>query len=308
MNAMMVLFFLSILINDYIFKEGVLIKIYIYLFLAYVTVYIFTKRSKFHSTYKHALLAIFSQSYDPTIYGKVKLPTKKLKEFLEAYNKKHNIKVSWTLLLTKIFGNAIKAHPEFNTTIKCGFIMPRDTVDISVLVNLEGKNLAKKTLLDVNKKSLKQLNEELYSSVKNTRAGKDCDFNKQTQLLGLMPSYLSSILMEIVGYLANLGITIKPLGVEKNAFGTIMVTSVGGSFGIEDAYAPLLSFTHTVGIATICSTRKKITLTKNGEDLEEDLLGLNFSLDHRYMDGMLIARLINFLRDSASNPEKIDNL
>ena len=288
----MVMFFLAILLNDWFFKEGLILKIYLYLFIGYGIVYFFTTKSKYHSTYKHILLAIFSQSYDPVIYGKIKIPTKKLKSYLEEYNKKNSTKVSWTLLMTKVFGNSIAKNPEVNTIIKCGFIMPRNCVDISVLVNLDGKNLTKKTLRDVDKKTLLQLNDDLNSSVKKARAGEDVEFKKQNNILGMRPSYFCSILMEVVGFLSNLGITFKPLGIEANAFGTVMVTSVGGSFSIEDAYAPLLSFTYTVGVLTLCSTQKKRTINKNGEVSEEEFLGLNCALDHRHMDGMLIAKLI----------------
>lgn len=139
MNALIVIFFLSMLINDLIFKDGALVRIYIYLFIGYMSIYFVTSKSKVHSIYKHTLLAIFSQSYDPTIYGSMRFSIAKLKVFLDSYNKTHNTKVSWTLLMTKIFGLVIQKHPIINVAIRFGKLVQKETIDLSVLINLDGK-------------------------------------------------------------------------------------------------------------------------------------------------------------------------
>lgn len=113
--------------------------------------------------------------------------------------------------------------------------------------------------------------------------------------------------MEVVGFLSNIGVSIKALGIEKNAFGTLIVTSIGGAFKIEDAYAPLFPSGHTIGVATICSTTRTKLLNKSGEEIEDELMTLNFALDHRYMDGMLIAKLIKEINYYVENPEMISS-
>ena len=52
---------------------------------------------------------------------------------------------------------------------------------------------------------------------------------------------LIGVILEIGGFMSNLGFSIKSLGLTKNAVGTILITSVGGKLKIEDAYAPLIS-------------------------------------------------------------------
>lgn len=208
MNALLVLFFLSIIINDILFKQAYMIKIFICLFTVYLVIYFFTKKSIFHSIYKKIQLASFSHSLDPSIYGKVKLPTMKLKAFLDEYNKVNSTKITWTLLVTKVLATSIAKFPKFNKAIRCGNLVPRNSIDVSLLINISGKvsfyskikwcvvykfiyynkNLAKKLLRNVDKRSLKDLNEELHSSANTIRSGKDKDFNKQVNLLGLFPS------------------------------------------------------------------------------------------------------------------------
>lgn len=84
-------------------------------------------------------MAIFSQSYDPSVYGKFEFPLEKVNKYIEDYKAKHNVKLSYTTLFCKMAAQAIERNPDYNVTIKCGKIVPRDTIDISVLVNVDGK-------------------------------------------------------------------------------------------------------------------------------------------------------------------------
>lgn len=139
MNAILVMFFLAMFLNDFLFKEALMIKIYIYLFMGYFIIYIFTNSSKFHSAYKNLQLAIFSQSFDPTVYSKLKINVEKCQEFLKKYQEKYGEKITMTLLVTKVIGLTLKKYPEFNCAIKCGKLIKRDTIDLGLLVNLNGK-------------------------------------------------------------------------------------------------------------------------------------------------------------------------
>ncbi len=45
-------------------------------------------------------------------------------------------------------------------------------------------------------------------------------------------------MLEVAGFLSNIGIKNKELGVNKNMFGSFLVSSVG-TFKVDNAYAPL---------------------------------------------------------------------
>ena len=139
MNALLVLFFLSIIVNDYFFKEGYFMKIYLSLFCVYYVIYLFTNKSLSHTSYKNALLAIFSQSYDPTVYAKLQFDTGKAKKFLDEYYQKTGHKITWTLFVIKVLATAIRKYPLFNTSIRCGRLIDRKNVDLSCLVDVDGK-------------------------------------------------------------------------------------------------------------------------------------------------------------------------
>lgn len=115
---------------------------------------------------------------------------------------------------------------------------------------------------------------------------------------------LISVIVELIGFLSNLGISCKALNVESNHFGTFMITSVGGtSFKINDGYAPLISFLQVVGICAICSTEKKTYINKEKQKITEEYTNLNFTLDHRYVDGALCSKVIKYILEIADNPQ-----
>lgn len=99
------------------------------------------------------------------------------------------------------------------------------------------------------------------------------------------------VIADTVGFLANLGVSCKPVGIEHNAFGTFLFTSVG-NFGIEDGYAPLVGLTHTVGVMTICKMRQCKELQLDGTYKHEEHMIINTALDHRYMDGVIGSKMI----------------
>jgi hypothetical protein len=188
MNALLVLFFVTFIINDWFFKDGGFLKIYLSFFVLYFIIYLFTKKDKIHSTYKHLMLAIFSQSYDPTVYAKLEYNVDNAKKYIEEYQKKMGIKITWTQFVMKAFAIALKKVPDFNLAIKCGKLVRRNSIDFSCLVNINNKDLAKKTLRNVDAKSMKELYEELNAGAKTIRTGSDEDHKKMTKTLSGMPS------------------------------------------------------------------------------------------------------------------------
>lgn len=46
-------------------------------------------------------------------------------------------------------------------------------------------------------------------------------------------------------------------------------------------------------IATLCSLKIKRTLNKDGSITEREVLPVHFAVDHRYVDGILGAKMMN---------------
>lgn len=140
MNPLLVLFFLSLAIEDFFFRSGALVKYYFWSIIAYAIFNIFSPKSEYHSPARKLLLASYSHSYDPTAYVKIKPEITKAKEYLDKLSEKLGKKITWTLFTTKVIGMVIKKYPEMNYAIKFGKMSDRGTIDLSLLVNIrEGK-------------------------------------------------------------------------------------------------------------------------------------------------------------------------
>jgi hypothetical protein len=139
MNALIVFFFIAMILEDFLFEDGVLLK-YLFrgIFIYWIFYYIMDK-SCFHNVYKKLAMASYSQSYDPTIYVKLKFQTAKAKEYIENLEKKTGKKISITMFFAKCCGEVLKKYPEFNQALKYGAMHDKKTVDISLLVDVGGK-------------------------------------------------------------------------------------------------------------------------------------------------------------------------
>lgn len=68
-------------------------------------------------------------------------------------------------------------------------------------------------------------------------------------------------------------------------------------------YIPLYPFTQTTGVFVSCPVETKKTLNLDGTISVKEYLPVNFTLDHRYIDGVLSAKMVKTARERFNNPE-----
>ena len=139
MNPLIVFFFVAIILEDLLFKEGKLLKYLTYSIICYWVVNIFAAKAPFYSASNKIALATYSQSYDPTIYVKINQNTQKAKEFIAKFEKETGKRITMTLFFAKCLAEVYKNCPEVNQSLKFGSLFQKKTVDFSVLVDMGGK-------------------------------------------------------------------------------------------------------------------------------------------------------------------------
>ena len=139
MNPLMVFFFIAMMLEDYLFKEGKILRGCFYSIVIYWILHVFNKSTIFHSASRKLLLASYSQSYDPTIYSKINLEVQKAKEFLADLEQKTGKRVTMTVFFAKCMAEVLKRYPECNNSLKFGALHQKKTIDISLLVDIGGK-------------------------------------------------------------------------------------------------------------------------------------------------------------------------
>lgn len=189
MNPLFSLFILAMFIEDYICREGKFIKMYLYAIGLYSLFYMFQQRSTFHSPTKKFNMAGYNQSFDPTIYAKVKFDLTKAREFMKKKEKETGKKISITLFWIKIVAEVFNNLPECNEIIRFGLKAKRSDVDLGILVNVgDGKDLANLTMRNVPNRSFADLSDELYKESDTFKKEKNAEYNRSKSILRLFPS------------------------------------------------------------------------------------------------------------------------
>ena len=109
--------------------------------------------------------------------------------------------------------------------------------------------------------------------------------------------------MELIGILSNINISIPCIGLKKNHYGSVILALMGG-YGLKDIYAPLFPYTYTIGVFSSCEVEEKKIINSDGSVSTNEYLPVNFTLDHRYMDGVLSSKMVKAARILFNDPNE----
>ena len=188
MNPLIFFFFLSKFLEDYFFRQGKFIKYYLYLIGFYSVFYYFQHRSTFHSHSKKFNMAAFDQSFDSTVYARVKFDISKAKEYIKKLCEKTKKDINLTIYWIKVVGDVFVRVPESNEKIRFGLKGKRKTVDISIIINAKGNEMTYLTIRDVPNKTFEQVYDEYVSKSDKLKKGQDEAYNKTRYFLKFIPS------------------------------------------------------------------------------------------------------------------------
>ena len=109
--------------------------------------------------------------------------------------------------------------------------------------------------------------------------------------------------MELIGILSNINISIPCIGLKKNHYGSVILALMGG-YGLKDIYAPLFPYTYTIGVFSSCEVEEKKIINSDGSVSTNEYLPVNFTLDHRYIDGVLSSKMVKAARILFNDPNE----
>lgn len=188
MNPLIFFFFLSIFLEDYFFRQGKFIRYYLSLIGFYSIFYYFQHRSTFHSHSKKFNMAAFDQSFDSTVYARVKFNIEKAKEYIQKLSEKTKKDINLTIYWIKVVGDVFVRVPESNEKIRFGLKGKRSSVDISIIINAKGNEMTYLTLRDVPNKTFEKIYDEYHEQSEKLKKGQDEEYSKTRRFLRLIPS------------------------------------------------------------------------------------------------------------------------
>jgi pyruvate dehydrogenase E2 component (dihydrolipoamide acetyltransferase) len=100
----------------------------------------------------------------------------------------------------------------------------------------------------------------------------------------------------------GLGVSVPSIAVKKNGFGAATITSIG-ALGFKNVFAPFSPGMRSAMICAICQIVNK-PIVKNGEIVIAPMINLNFTIDHRFLDGSKAKIVLNAMEEVMNNPEK----
>jgi len=251
-------------------------------------------------------ISTWNPSDSGSIFGKMSVDMTNALAYINKVREDTGVKITVTHLVGKATGVALRKNPGINGRILLGKFLPNDSVDICFLVATNGgNNLAPKTIRKIDKKTVKEICNELTAEVGKVREDKDDEFKKNMKLVAIMPTFILSLISSFIGFVGgDLGIGFPPIGLKARNFGSCMITNVG-VFGVEEAYAPFTPFARTPLLVLVGTVTEK-PCVRDGKIIILPIMKIMATLDHRFVDGADGALLAKTVKELLENPEKLD--
>jgi pyruvate/2-oxoglutarate dehydrogenase complex dihydrolipoamide acyltransferase (E2) component len=243
---------------------------------------------------------------DPQIYGDIEVDATALLAYIDEARRVTEARVSVTHVVGKALAYALGEHPDLNVRMYKGHFIQRDTVDVFFIVSAEkGAELSGVKVVEADKKSVVEIAEELAARAGKIRTGADEEFGKTKTNLARTPLRLLKRALKVSAWLtADRDMDLKQYGLPRQAFGSVMVTSVG-MFGIQHAYAPLSPYYRIPFLVLVGEIARKPAVVEDKIEIRP-LLNLSATMDHRYLDGYHAARLAGSVREYLDDPKRFE--
>ena len=124
----------------------------------------------------------------------------------------------------------------------------------------------------------------------------------QNRLLDKIPTPLIRYFLNISSFLLyTLNIRFK--GLPEDPFGSVMISNLG-QMGIDNVFIPLVPYARVSVLIAIGLVKPRPVATKNREVTVKDILRINYTIDHRYIDGKSLAVMEKMLFLAFKDPER----
>ncbi len=246
-------------------------------------------------------------THDSSVIAVLELDAEPALKYLEEESKRSGKKLTITHFAGYAIGKVFYEHPEINCLYRWGKLYPRKTADVCFLIAsgtgkmAEGEDLSAFTVREADKKGVLGIAEELESRVKSVKAGGDVSFRGIKQMLDYFPHFIRRPLVNLADFIMHsLNLWSPILGIERDAFGSVMLTSVG-SLGVEFAIARIYPQSRNSLIISVGAVKDK-PVVKQGQVVPGKVVKVAFTADHRIVDGLHAGYMLRTFEKIFQNP------
>lgn len=238
---------------------------------------------------------------DPQIFGALDVDARPTLAYIERARAAGS-HVTATHLVGRAVAHALVEVPDLNVQIRGGKARPRESVDVFFITAVAGgHDLSGVKVTSSDRKSAIEISDELRRRSDAMKRGDDRDFARTKKLMDRLPAWLLRPALQASAFLTQqLRLDIPRLGLHPSPFGSAMISSVG-MFGLPRGFAPL-AWMYDVPILILVGEIGEQPVAIDGRVEARQMLPITATIDHRYVDGWHIAKLMRAFRDYLSDP------
>lgn len=239
---------------------------------------------------------------DPQVYAQINLDCRQVLQYLDELNQKSDTKVTVNHIFGRVVALTLRKFPNINGLISRGKIYIRNRVNIFFQVSIEDAEteLVGVCLNDADKKGVVEMAKELRAMAKKVRESKDHPIRKSQSLFKFVPWRVMPYLIKFLNWIQyDLNINLSFLGIPRDPLGSLMITAIG-SLGFEAGFVPLTHLGRNPAQLALGKITDKVVV-ENGEMVIRPLIGVCCTFDHRFMDGLVGAKMMKYIKDLFEN-------
>jgi pyruvate dehydrogenase E2 component (dihydrolipoamide acetyltransferase) len=262
--------------------------------------------------FRKIAMGTWGNSKNPSVYGAVEIELQSTLNHLKEYEKKHQIKLTPTHLVARAATYCLQKRPEINGLIRGWQIYLRKNVRIFFQVNIPGHGAYKKKhanlggvcLDQMETKTLGEIACELTLKAQQMKGGDYQELSTSMKLFKYLPGWASGLALDFTSWLIyGLNLNLSLFGLPRDPFGSIMITNVGG-LGVDMALVPLVPYSRVPLIISVGAIREKPWVV-DGQVEVRPVMTIGVTFDHRFMDGIHAAQMVQDFKDCFAHPSKI---
>lgn len=262
----------------------------------------------FDSPWRRMAAAMYRTPVDGRVYGMLDLDVTDVLEYVR-HRKGAGAHITVTGILTAGLGRILAFDaPELNCFVHRGRVIPRTEVSVMVAVAQGGGGDLGAIKIDTpHLRTASQISQEIEARAKGSRAGVESRLVRNKQLFYRVPWPFRLWAVRLLRWLfVEVGVEIKPLGLNHSAFGSILLTNIG-SFGLEYAMPALLPFGKLPAVIAFGEAQDK-PVVQDGKIVIRKMMPVTATLDHRIVDGALVDKIMKSAARLLSEPAALDRI
>ena len=234
---------------------------------------------------------------DAEVSSKVDIDITKLVEFVDKQNEKDlGYKMTYFHAISSCFAKTVFNRPALNRFIKNKRLYERNKITFAFIAKdkLSDKGEERIICIDINPKdNIMTYSKKVAVDVFKVRKEGSNDMDGILKAFTSLPKWLLSIIVKIVMFMDNHGISPKSLTEGDTNYATILLSNLG-SIKTNSVYHHLNEYGTNSVVITIGTIR---------EEKSKKIVDITATLDERIADGFYFAKSIQLAEYIAKNPE-----